>query len=121
MTSASGLRPPCWKRNRNKIIERQTQPAHNRRRQDKSPVKSLRASVLIGVIWCVFNAGANLLTITNTADSGATDANADPPADIISFNISGSGAQTITLSTALQDVFFFVTIDGSTQPDYAGT
>src|SRR5438477_8838596 len=113
MTSASGLRPPCWKRNRNKIIERQTQPAHNRRRQDKSPVKSLRASVLIGVIWCAFNARANLLTVTNTADSGAgslrqaiTDANADPAADIISFNISGSGAQTITLSTALQDVIF---------------
>src|SRR2546421_2795055 len=65
--------------------------------------------------------------VTTTADSGPgslrqaiLDANSTPGADAIQFNI-GSGAQTIALAAALPDVTEAVTIDGTTQPGYAGT
>src|SRR6516164_8138622 len=55
--------------------------------------------------------------VTNTADSGPgslrqaiLDANANPGLDTIAFNISGSGVQTITPSTALPTISDPVTI-----------
>jgi hypothetical protein len=61
--------------------------------------------------------------VTNTNDSGAgalrqaiLDANASAGADVIDFNISGSGVQTIKPSTALPTLTEQVTIDGYTQP-----
>jgi hypothetical protein len=47
------------------------------------------------------------------------DANAHPGADIIVFNIPGSGVQTIIPTTALPTISDAVTIDGSTQPGFA--
>jgi hypothetical protein len=41
--------------------------------------------------------------------------------DIISFNISGGGSQTIPMATQLPNVQYPVTIDGTTQPGYPGT
>src|SRR5438445_8411434 len=68
------------------------------------------------------------LTVTNTNDSGAgslrqaiIDANANPGADLINFNIPGAGAHTITLLSDLPEITDPVTIDGTTQPGYAGT
>ncbi len=68
-------------------------------------------------------ASGNTYTVTTTADSGAgslrqaiTDANANPGADAIAFNIVGSGVQTITLAAALPNFTDAVTIDGYTQP-----
>jgi len=70
-------------------------------------------------------ASAATFTVTNTNDSGPgslrqaiTDANA--ASGTVAFSI-GSGVQTITPLTALPDVNSNVTIDGSTQPGYAGT
>jgi hypothetical protein len=67
--------------------------------------------------------GATTYTVTNTGDSGPgslrqaiLDANANPGLDTIAFNISGSGVQTITPSTALPTISDPVTIDGFTQP-----
>jgi hypothetical protein len=64
--------------------------------------------------------------VTNTNDSGPgslrqaiLDANANPGADIISFQI-GMGQQTIAPTTALPEIIDPVTIDGTTQPGFAG-
>src|SRR5947207_13675747 len=66
-------------------------------------------------------------TVVNTSDSGLgslrqalLDANAAPGADTITFNI-GSGHQVISPASALPDVTDPVTIDGTTQPGYAGS
>ncbi len=66
---------------------------------------------------------ATTFTVTTTADSGAgslrqaiLDANANPGADTIAFNIVGSGVQTISLATALPNITDPVTLDGYTQP-----
>ena len=64
--------------------------------------------------------------VTTTADSGTgslrqaiKNANSHAGADVIDFNI-GSGAKTITLATGLDYISDAVTIDGTTQPGYAG-
>jgi len=66
--------------------------------------------------------------VINTNDSGAgslrqaiIDANNLAGADTISFNLSGAGAKTISLQTALPALTAGVTIDGNTQPGFAGT
>src|SRR4051794_547699 len=72
------------------------------------------------------NASASTFTVTNTNDSGAgslraaiTGAN-NAGSGTVTFSI-GSGVQTITPLSALPDVLANVTIDGTTQPGYAGT
>jgi hypothetical protein len=65
---------------------------------------------------------ATTYTVTSTADSGAgslrqaiMDANANPGADTIAFNITGSGVHTITPATLLPTITDAVTISGYTQ------
>ena len=48
------------------------------------------------------------------------DANASPGPDLISFDIPGSGTRSIELLSALPAVTDRVTIDGTTQPGFAG-
>jgi hypothetical protein len=69
-------------------------------------------------------------TVTNTNDSGPgslrqaiLDANTSRlgPADTIAFNIPGAGAHTITPISALPEIRDQVTIDGTSQPGFAGT
>jgi uncharacterized repeat protein (TIGR01451 family) len=66
-------------------------------------------------------------TVTNTADSGLgslrqaiLDANAATSVDTIAFNIPGSGVHTIAPKSALPTITDSVTIDGRTQPGFAG-
>lgn len=66
-------------------------------------------------------------TVTNTNDAGAgslrqaiTDANATGGDDMVAFNIAGDGAKTITPLTQLPDISGSGTIDGTTQPGFAG-
>ena len=67
--------------------------------------------------------------VTTTADSGSSplslrqaiiDSNATPGLNTIDFSI-GSGAQTISLLSALPSITDPVNIDGTTQPGYSGT
>jgi uncharacterized repeat protein (TIGR01451 family)/CSLREA domain-containing protein len=58
---------------------------------------------------------------TCTLRGAITAANANPGADTIAFNIPGSGIHTITVLSGLPAITDAVTIDGSTQPGYAGT
>ena len=70
---------------------------------------------------------AAVFTVTTTADAGAgsfrqaiLDSNAAPGADQISFSI-GSGVASIMPASGLPALTEAVTIDGSTQPGFAGT
>ena len=65
--------------------------------------------------------------VTSAADTGSGTlrqaigfSNASPGLDVISFNISGGGVQTIALNSALPQLNDPVIIDGSTQPGFAG-
>src|SRR5581483_10514463 len=65
--------------------------------------------------------------VTNTNTSGAgslaqaiTTANATAGADVIHFNIGGSGPFTIALTGALPTITEQLTLDGTTQPGYSG-
>jgi hypothetical protein len=67
-------------------------------------------------------------TVTNTNDSGLgsfrqalLDANANVGTDTITFNIPGSGVQTISPLSPLPVITGSAIIDGATQPGYAGT
>ncbi|MBX3292304.1 MAG: CSLREA domain-containing protein [Acidobacteria bacterium] len=48
-------------------------------------------------------------------------ANNTPGADLIQFNIGGGGHQTINFASDLEDIYGTVTIDGTTQPGFAGS
>ena len=71
---------------------------------------------------------ATTFTVTNASDSGVgslrqaiLDANASPGADTIQFNIAGSGAHTVYLFTELPALTGPTTLDGTTQPGFAGS
>jgi parallel beta-helix repeat protein len=68
-----------------------------------------------------------VINVTSNADNGVgtlrdaiTTANGNAGADTINFAI-GSGPQTISLATPLPVITEAVTIDGTTQPSFAGT
>ena len=73
-------------------------------------------------------ADAAVFTVTNTADSGAgslrtaiESANALAGPDSVHFNVPGAGSHTIVVTSAqLPGVSDRLTIDGSTQPGFAG-
>src|SRR4051794_10996392 len=85
---------------------------------------------LLALLLCLSLSGsahAAIFPVTTTADSGVGSlrqavigANLLAGPDTITFAI-GSGAQTIILNTPLQDLSETVTIDGTSQPGFAGT
>src|SRR5215831_15958668 len=99
---------------------------------------ALRARTLLAAL-CLLSASivfANTYSVTTTNDSGVgslrqaiLDANGHPGADTITFNITGSGVQTIAVASSLPAVTDPVTIDGysqtgataNTNPPDAGT
>jgi len=72
-------------------------------------------------------ATAASFTVTSAGNSGAgtlrqaiLGVNSNPGPHTITFNISGSGPFTITPSTSFPSISNVVTIDGTSQPGYAG-
>lgn len=66
--------------------------------------------------------------VINTADSGAgslrqaiLDANGNPGVDTINFNIAGAAPHSIGLLSPLPAITEAVTINGASQPDFAGS
>ncbi len=79
---------------------------------------------------CVAALSATTYTVTTTADAGAgslrqalTDASGAAGPHTIAFNIPGTGPHTIALASNLPNVNVDagLTIDGTTQPGFAGT
>jgi hypothetical protein len=80
------------------------------------------------VFGAIVRAAAETFVVTNTNDSGPgslrqaiTSANAHSNganADVINFNISGSGVRTIVLASALPEITDPVVFDGWTQPGW---
>ena len=73
-------------------------------------------------------AGATTYTVTNTNDEGVgslraaiDNANANPAADTIAFNIEGEAPFVIQPVSVLPAITDAVTIDAATQPGFAGT
>jgi CSLREA domain-containing protein len=56
-----------------------------------------------------------------TLRAAIQETNSLPGADVINFNIGGGGVQTISPATGLPAISSAVTIDGTTQPGFAGT
>lgn len=73
-----------------------------------------------------FSGALYLVTTTNDTGDGSlrkaiVDANANPGADTIKFNIPPAGPKTIVLLSKLPNILDPVTIDGTTQPGFAGS
>lgn len=87
-----------------------------------------RTSIALCLALAAGATTAATFTVTSTADTGAAgtlrwaigQANGAGGADIIAFNIPGAGARIITLGSALPALSTPITIDGTTQPGYAG-
>ncbi len=85
-------------------------------------------SVLSGEQPELVTASLATFVVTHAGDSGAgslrqaiLDANGSPGADSIVFNIPGAGVHTIQPLTSLPSVTDPLTLDGSTQPGFAGS
>ena len=73
-----------------------------------------------------FAAGSTVVTNTNDSGAGSLrqaifNANTNTGADIITFNIAGTGIKTINLLSALPTITDAVTINGQSQPGFAGS
>lgn len=82
-----------------------------------------RLALSTGLLFSVLFSIAATFTVTNTNDSGLgslrqaiLDANATPGADVIVFNITGSGPFVITPATGLPSIDETVSINGYSQP-----
>ena len=83
----------------------------------------MRKFLAAGLILIARSAIAATFTVTNTNDSGTgslrkaiDDANANPGADSINFNIPGAGVHSIIPLSALPTITGPVALDGFTQP-----
>jgi hypothetical protein len=100
------------------------------------------ATALLAIALTATSAHAATLTVTGTGDTIAVDglvtlreaimaADTDSPIgdspagttgfDVIWFNISGGGAQTINVTSPLPPLFAMMIIDGASQPGFSGT
>ena len=90
-----------------------------------------KAAVLAAVFVAAVGASsatAATFTVTNTNDSGAgslrraiQNANGTAAADVVAFNIPGAGVHSIGLTSALPAITRPLTIDGTTEPSFAGS
>lgn len=86
-------------------------------------MRKVLSFVLAAALVGAGNAPAATFTVTSTGDNGPgslrqaiLDANANPGADTINFNIPGSGVQTIAPTSVLPDITGAVAINGYSQP-----
>lgn len=92
-------------------------------------------TIIILFFLFAITANAATFTVTKTADTNDLLCNSDCSlreamyaaqvngvgADTIEFNIPGSGVKTINLTQRLATIYTSLTINGTTQPGYAGT
>src|SRR4051794_29469953 len=87
----------------------------------------LRIFVLLAFTCLSLPLRSATLIVTNLSNSGKgslsqaiSDANTNANSDMIAFALAGAGVKTINLSNSLPPILYPVTIDGTTQPGYAG-
>jgi IPT/TIG domain/S-layer homology domain len=85
-------------------------------------MRSRISTLAFALFSCAVAVRANTYTVTSTNDAGTgslrqaiLDANANPGADTIAFNVVGSGPHTIAPTSPLPDITGSVTIDGYTE------
>lgn len=89
-------------------------------------------AVLLVIIFSSNAAHAATFTVTNTLNAGAgslrqaiidsnTAGGIGGVPNVITFNIGGGVVRTVNLTSALPDITYHLTIDGTTMPGYAGT
>ncbi|MCH9647851.1 MAG: right-handed parallel beta-helix repeat-containing protein [Deltaproteobacteria bacterium] len=90
------------------------------------PLPLYLALVLCFLPFFSFPASAGTISVTTTADSGAgslrqalLDANADPGADTVTFDLAGEPPYVVQPLSPLPTLTDPVVIDGSTQPGFA--
>jgi uncharacterized repeat protein (TIGR01451 family) len=90
-------------------------------------VKTFRGLIFALLSGSALHAAASTFTVSNTNNAGpgslaqaVTDANQNPGPDTIAFGLPGSPPFSIPLQTQLPYIIGPVTIDGTTQPGYAG-
>src|SRR4030095_14131028 len=90
-------------------------------RKETERTPKMRKTAIVPILAMALAAPltANTYTVTSTADSGVgtlrqaiLDANTNPGADTIAFNIVGSGVHTIAVASALPTITGPTTVDG---------
>jgi uncharacterized repeat protein (TIGR01451 family) len=86
----------------------------------------LFCALLPGLASLTTQAANYVVTTTNDSGTGSfrqaiLNANSGSGTDVIAFNLPGAGPFTIVVQSALPTLTYPVTIDGATQPGYAGT
>jgi uncharacterized repeat protein (TIGR01451 family) len=95
------------------------------RRRNRTGARAPRVEVLerreLLATFTVTNTGdlnPNNTVVAGSLRDAILSANASPGADVIRFNIGGSGVKTISLNAALPSITDVLTIDGTTQTGY---
>src|SRR6266536_4078375 len=90
-------------------------------------IQSIRLCAWVAFLTSIQSLFGATFMVTSPADSGSGSlrnaiaaANTTPGPDVITFNIPGGGIQTITLLSDLPGLSERATLDGTTQPGYAG-
>ncbi len=81
----------------------------------RDTVVTLREAILIA------NGSLAIGGLTPQEQAAVSGAPLNPGLDVVTFAIPGPGPHSIAVSSALPDVVDTITIDGSSQPGYAGT
>lgn len=80
-----------------------------------------RQTPAVFVVSTILDSGVDAAPTTGSLRAAILNANATPGADTIQFNINGGGVQPLTILVPLPSLSDTVTIDGTTQPGFAGT
>ncbi len=80
-----------------------------------------RQTPAVFVVSTILDSGVDAAPTPGSLRAAILNANATPGADTIQFNINGGGVQPLTILVPLPSLSDTVTIDGTTQPGFAGT
>ncbi len=80
-----------------------------------------RQTPAVFVVSTILDSGVDAAPTTGSLRAAILNANATPGADTIQFNINGGGVQPLTILVPLPSLSDTVTIDGTTQPGFAGS
>ncbi len=80
-----------------------------------------RQTPAVFVVSTILDSGVDAAPTAGSLRAAILNANTTPGADTIQFSINGGGVQPLTILVPLPSLSDTVTIDGTTQPGFAGT